>query len=80
MEEIVALGRTWHKLCFRCAATAPEDPEEKEVRCGKKLSLTDYSERKHPDGESPSIPYCKTCYDKNFAPKGYGTNISQERK
>jgi len=49
------------------------------VRCGKKLSLTDYSERKNPDG-GESIPYCKTCYDKNFAPSGFGTNMSQYRK
>jgi hypothetical protein len=67
------------KLCFRCAATAPEDPDGKEIRCGKKLNLMDYSERKNPDG-GESIPYCKTCYEKNFAPSGYGTNMSQYRK
>ena len=63
MEKIQALGRIWHKLCFRCAATAPEEGKDKEVRCGKKLTLTDYSERKNPEG-GDSIPYCKTCYNK----------------
>ena len=70
-EAIKALEQTWHKLCFKCAATAPEDPEGTEVRCGKKLSLTDYSERKRKGGGF-SVPYCKNCYDKNFAPKGFG--------
>jgi len=66
MEEIVALGSTWHKLCFRCAALAPEDPSGSETRCGKKLDLTNYAERKPAEEGGHPIPYCKSCYNKNF--------------
>ena len=65
MEEIKALERVWHKLCFRCGYGAPEDS----TGCNKKLELGGgYSERKI--GDEPSIPYCNSCYNKHFGPQG----------
>ena len=37
VEEIVALSRTWHKLCFKCGALSPENNG-----CAKTLTLDGY--------------------------------------
>lgn len=64
MEQIKTLDRTWHKLCFRCGVNGEEG-----TGCNKKLELGGgYSERKN--GDSPTIPYCNSCYNKNFGPQG----------
>ena len=60
MEEIVALGSTWHKSCFSCGATS--DPMD---GCNRILSLATYMDNK-------KKPYCKACFDRNFTPKGTG--------
>lgn len=61
-EEIIAAGGSWHKRgCFTC------------VECNKSLDSNTVCERKNDD---PSIAigeiYCKTCYGKNYGPKGCG--------
>jgi cysteine/glycine-rich protein len=57
MEEIVALGTTFHKDCFTCGGHNADG-------CKKKLTLDSYTEHQ---GE----PYCRTCHSKNFGPRGY---------
>jgi hypothetical protein len=61
VEELKALDRVYHKSCFRCSGKAKNG-------CEKVLSLTDYVDRKGDDGTKE--PYCRSCYNKLYAPKG----------
>lgn len=62
-EEIIAAGGSWHKIgCFTCK------------ECNKSLDSNTVSERK-PDGPAEGNTgeiFCKSCYGKNYGPKGYG--------
>ena len=61
VEELKALDRVYHKSCFRCSGKVKNG-------CEKVLSLTDYVDRKGEDGAKE--PYCRSCYNKLYAPKG----------
>lgn len=63
MEELIAIGKTWHKDCFRCGAS-----DTSGNGCKKKLGLTEYSDH-------GSVPWCKTCYTKGFGPKGFNMSV-----
>lgn len=52
-EKVRAVGKVFHKLCFKC------------VTCSKGLTPT--TMRDHEEEI-----YCRACYEKNFAPKGFG--------
>jgi len=52
MEEIIAIGQSWHSTCFCCGGTNSDG-------CKRKLVRDNYTEK---DG----MPYCKACYDKLF--------------
>lgn len=60
-EERLGAGKSWHSRCFTCKD------------CNKSLDATNIGERKDP-GDNPAVAevYCKSCYGKNFGPKGYG--------
>jgi cysteine and glycine-rich protein len=58
MEELLAIGKTWHKLCFKCGGSAHDG-------CKRVLPLGKYLEH-------DSQPYCEACYTKLFRPKGFG--------
>lgn len=52
-EEVLAVGKKFHKACFKCTT------------CNKALDSTKLVDK---DNEI----YCKSCYKRNFGPKGYG--------
>ncbi len=52
MEEIIAIGRSWHNACFCCSGNVGDG-------CKRKLVRDNYVEHKE-------TPYCKPCYDKLF--------------
>ena len=59
-EERIGAGKSWHTSCFTCKL------------CNKSLESTTLAEHRDvTDPDSVEI-YCKTCYGKNFGPKGYG--------
>lgn len=58
MEDIHALGRVWHTSCFTCGAPKGDG-------CGRTLKRGAYSDHEN-------VPYCQSCFEKNFRPKGYG--------
>lgn len=60
-EEIIAAGGSWHKRgCFTCK------------ECNKSLDYNTVAERKSEiEGEVGEI-YCRSCYGRNFGPKGFG--------
>jgi hypothetical protein len=60
MEEMIAVGRVWHALCFTCGGTSKTDPG-----CGKTLKRDGYVDH-------DNQPYCNACYSKQFRPKGFG--------
>lgn len=66
MEEILALNQSWHKLCFTCGL-------QKGDGCGRTLQKGAFLDHQE-------TPYCNSCYNKNFKPKGfgYGANLSSE--
>jgi hypothetical protein len=65
-ERVKALERTWHKTCFKCGAGSDIEND----CCGKILNpLEGYS-------QSKNLPYCKTCYTKNFGPVGIHKGLS----
>ena len=57
MEEIIAIGKTFHQACFKCS--------KESGGCNKVLSRDNYADH---DGD----PFCKTCYNKLFGAKGFG--------
>lgn len=59
-EERLGAGKSWHKRCFTCKD------------CNKSLDATNIGERKDPGDPVSGEVYCKSCYGKNFGPKGYG--------
>ena len=63
-EEVRALNKVWHKSCFCCSSTAKDG-------CGRVLSIMEgylvHDER---------IPYCKSCYNKLYAPKGVNASLA----
>jgi hypothetical protein len=63
-EEVRALNKIWHKSCFTCSTTEKNG-------CNKTLSIMEgylvHDER---------IPYCKNCYNKNYAPKGVNAGLA----
>jgi hypothetical protein len=56
-EKRNACGKVYHIECFLCGGDNSDG-------CGKKLTLDGYSDRQ-------GQPYCKTCYGRLFAPKGF---------
>lgn len=59
-EEIIAANGSWHKRgCYTCKD------------CNKSLDSNTIAERKNEEGGVGEI-YCKTCYGRNYGPKGYG--------
>lgn len=58
-EKVQAVGKTWHKVCFKCGGTCEHGG------CGKVLSLDQYLSH----GEDP---FCKPCHSKLFGPRGFG--------
>ena len=52
MEEIIAMGISWHKLCFKCGAGVGGGCED---GCGRKLKPDTYFGHR-------STLYCQTCY------------------
>jgi hypothetical protein len=51
-EEVVAIGRSWHKTCFACGGSGT-------LGCGRVLQINNFK----PDG---GLPYCSACFTKNF--------------
>ena len=74
VEELKALGRIYHKRCFRCSG-------ENKDGCNKVLSLMDYVDGKGKGGLA-NQPYCKSCHTKLYGPKGtnarLGSSITNE--
>ena len=74
VEEVKALGRVYHKRCFRCSG-------ENKDGCNRVLSKMDYVDGKGKEGLGPQ-PYCKSCYTKLYGPKGtnarLGSSITSE--
>lgn len=60
-EELLALGRVYHVTCFCCGSGGGEDGEK---GCKRTMKRDGYVDRA---GE----PFCTSCYDKNFKPKGF---------
>ena len=58
MEEVIALGKVWHKACFSCGKGFTDG-------CNKILRLDNYLDH-------DNAPYCTSCHTKLFKPKGYG--------
>ena len=58
MEEVIALGKVWHKTCFTCGKGFTDG-------CNKTLRLDNYLDH-------DNAPYCTSCHTKLFKPKGYG--------
>lgn len=56
-EQRIACGKTWHVDCFMCGGLNHDG-------CNKKLTLDAYTTHE-------SQPYCKSCYGRQFAPKGF---------
>ncbi|GAB5372565.1 hypothetical protein AAMO2058_001676600 [Amorphochlora amoebiformis] len=59
-EQKVVFEQPWHRLCFTCK------------ECKKSLSS---NFRDHSEGGGVREVYCPTCYNKHFAPKGYGFGV-----
>jgi hypothetical protein len=57
MEEMLAIGKLWHKNCFTCGGVNSDG-------CKKTLSRDGYVDH---DQE----PYCNACYSRLFRPKGF---------
>jgi hypothetical protein len=62
MEEIVCVGKPWHKLCLTCGGTG-------ELGCGKNISREAITEHE-------SQPYCKACHGRLFAAGGSAYNLN----
>ncbi len=60
MEEMIAVGRVWHALCFTCGGTSKTD-----IGCNKVLKRDGYLDH-------DNQPFCNACYAKHFKPKGFG--------
>jgi NAD-dependent SIR2 family protein deacetylase len=60
MEQVIAVGRTWHNACFTCGGTSA-----RKDGCGKVLKRDGYVDH-------DNQPYCQACYSKLFRPKGFG--------
>jgi peroxiredoxin len=58
VEEVSALGRIWHKSCFKCGGSTG-------LGCGRTVVIGQYLDH---DKE----PFCSACYNKTFKPKGFG--------
>ena len=56
-DELIALGRLWHKSCFKCGLST-------RLGCGRILSLGKYLEHHNE-------PFCASCHDENFKLKGH---------
>ena len=59
MEEMVAMGHTWHKACFTCGVLG------KEAGCNRTMNRENYQDHS-------GAPYCNSCYSRLFKPKGFG--------
>jgi cysteine/glycine-rich protein len=60
MEEVLAIGHSFHPSCFTCGALGDGSSKE---GCGKVLTRDQYL-----DGQGR--PFCKNCYNKVFSSKG----------
>ena len=58
-EKVQAVGKTWHKVCFKCGGSCEHGG------CGKVLSLDQYLSHSED-------PFCKPCHSKLFGPRGFG--------
>ena len=58
MEEILALHQSWHKACFTCGLAKGDG-------CRRTLQKGAFLDHQ-------GTPYCNSCYNKNFKPKGFG--------
>ena len=58
MEEMIAIGKVFHKACFTCSGNVKDG-------CGRTLNLHKYLEHNE-------TAYCEACYTKLFKPKGHG--------
>ena len=72
-EEKVAGGYKWHKICFKCCksfflACKQNLTLNSLATCNKRLDSTTCAEHER-------TLYCKTCYGRNYGPKGVGFGI-----
>lgn len=68
MEEVIAVGRIWHKTCFTCGGSCTLAHKQ---GCKRVLARDGYLDHENE-------PYCNACYSRLFKPKGYGIGISLE--
>jgi len=69
-EETKAMNRTYHSTCFTCGGTAGNG-------CKKTLKIMEgYLEHAAQDTDNVNTPYCKSCYNKNYAPKGVNAGLA----
>jgi hypothetical protein len=59
MEEILAMDKSWHKGCFTCGVGDGGEG------CGRTMQKGTFLDHQ-------GTPYCNSCYNKNFKPKGFG--------
>ena len=59
VEEIFALGRIWHKACFKCGAFGKSGGCHRSLQPGQFL-------------DHEQEPFCTACYEKLYKPKGFG--------
>jgi hypothetical protein len=69
-EETQAMGRVYHSSCFTCGGTSGNG-------CKKTLKIMEgYLEHSGADTNNINTPYCKSCYNKNYAPKGVNAGLA----
>ena len=68
MEEVIAVGRVWHKTCFTCGGSCTLTHKQ---GCKRVLARDGYLDHENE-------PYCNACYSRLFKPKGYGIGSSLE--
>jgi cysteine/glycine-rich protein len=68
MEEVIAVGRIWHKTCFTCGGSCTLAHKQ---GCKRVLARDGYLDHENE-------PYCNACYSRLFKPKGYGIGTSLE--
>lgn len=68
MEEVIAVGRIWHKTCFTCGGSSTLAHKQ---GCKRVLARDGYLDHENE-------PYCNACYSRLFKPKGYGIGTSLE--